>query len=146
MAFVTARYSNASPVIQTAGGGFIDVSSAIKIGKSTKYRIKDMDGRNWILYVSPTAGTFYDATRINRLDAHTMILPNNFTGTLQLAKNPLATEGEALYDKSFNTFVIAATLTGSITETRGTYSFLYSKIGPSPLLIYLLPHHLQSLD
>jgi len=149
MGFVTARYTNASPMVQTAGQGFKDVSSPVSIGKSAKYRIKDMDDRSWILYVHPGVGTLYDAkhaTRIIKLDAHTIILPNGFTGTLQLARNSLGAEGEALYDRSFNTFVTAATITASVAEARGTYSFLYSKIGSSPLLMFLLPHHLQSLD
>jgi endo-1,3(4)-beta-glucanase len=149
MGFVTARYLNASPMIQTAGLGFKQVSSPISIKKAVKYRIKDMDDASWILYIVPGIGTLYTAnhaTRMTRLNAHTIILPNNFTGTLQLAKNPRGTEGEALYDKCFNTFATAATLTGTVTEARGTYSFLYTKIGISPLLMFLLPHHLQSLD
>jgi endo-1,3(4)-beta-glucanase len=39
-----------------------------------------------------------------------------------------------------------AKLTAVVNETKGTYSFNYTKIGTSPLLMFALPHHIQSLD
>ncbi|KAF2689955.1 glycoside hydrolase family 81 protein [Lentithecium fluviatile CBS 122367] len=146
MGFVTAGYQNACPMIQTAGLGFKEISSPLTIGKSVKYRIKDMDGRNWVMYVNLAAGTVYDAAMLTMVDNHTFILPDGFRGTIQIAKNPLGAEGEAIYDEAFGTFVVEGTLTGTVNDTRGSYSFNYTRIGPSRPLVFILPHHVQSLD
>lgn len=146
MSFVTARYRNAAPMIQTSGkDGFKDVGPSVSFGRSTKYRVKDMDGRSWVIYVNPAPGIIYDASRMNRLDSHTLSLPGHFRGTIQVAKNPLGSEGEALYDKAAGTFVVEAQLAGMANDGQGAYSFSYTKIGTAPLLMFLLPHHMDSL-
>ncbi|KAF2643556.1 endo-1,3(4)-beta-glucanase 1 precursor [Massarina eburnea CBS 473.64] len=147
MSFVTAGYRNASPMIQTGGKeGFKDISSPFMIGRSIKYRIKDSDARDWLLYVNPAAGAPYDGTVLTHIDRNTLILPGRFRGTIQIAKNPLGAETEALYDQAHGTFVAEAQLFATVTEAKGTYTFNYTKIGPSPLLMFALPHHIQSLD
>ncbi|KAF1957052.1 endo-1,3(4)-beta-glucanase 1 precursor [Byssothecium circinans] len=147
MSFVTAGYRNASPMIQTGGkNGFKDISAPIMIGRSFKYRIKDCDSRDWLLYVNPAAGVAYDGTMLTRIDPHTFILPSGFRGTIQIAKSPLGAETEVLYDQAYGTFVAEAQLFATATEAKGTYTFNYTKIGPAPLLMFALPHHIQSLD
>jgi endo-1,3(4)-beta-glucanase len=146
MSFVTGGYRNAMPTIQTDGRGFVDFNGPAYVGKSVRYRIKDMDGRDWVIYINPVPGLDYDATRFFKMDPNTIIGPPNFKGTIQVAKNPLGSEGEALYDKACGAFVTEAKLTAVVNDTRGTYTFHYSKIGTSPLLMFALPHHMQSLD
>jgi endo-1,3(4)-beta-glucanase len=146
MSFVTGGYRNAMPTIQTDSRGFSDFSGPAYIGKSVKYRIKDMDNRDWLIYINPVPGQSYDATRFFKLDPNTIIGPANFKGTIQVARNPLGSDGEALYDKACGSFVTEAKLTAVVTDNRGTYTFHYSKIGTSPLLMFALPHHIQSLD
>ncbi|OAL53731.1 endo-1,3(4)-beta-glucanase 1 precursor [Pyrenochaeta sp. DS3sAY3a] len=146
MSFVTAGYRNASPVIQTGGKGFVEVLGPYTIGRTTKFRVKDMDGRPWLIYVNPVPGLEYDGTRFIRLDANTIAGAAGFKGTIQVAKNPLGAEGEALYDKACGAFVCEAKITASAPDSRAVYSFTYTKIGDSPLLMFLLPHHVQSLD
>lgn len=147
MSFVTAGYQNASPLLQTAGKGFLgDIRNPVLIGRSTKYRFKDFEGREWLLYINPASGVEYDATKITRIDANTLIFPSNFTGTFQVAKAPPGTNAEALYDKMYGTFVVEAKLYATVNDTRSTYGFSYTKIGNGPLLMFLLPHHVQALD
>jgi endo-1,3(4)-beta-glucanase len=146
MSFVTGGYRNAMPTIQTDSRGFADFSGPAYVGRSVKYRIKDMDNRDWLIYINPVPGMNYDATRFFKLDPNTIIGPSNFKGTIQVARNPIGSEGEAIYDKACGAFVTEAKLTAVVNDSRGTYSFHYSKIGTSPLLMFILPHHIQSLD
>ena len=146
MSFVTAGYRNATPYVQTGGKGFQQCSNPVAIGKSTKYRVKDMDGRDWIIYVNTVSGVDYDTTKFIRADANTLVGPPGFKGTVQVAKNPLGAESEAMYDKACGAFVTEAQVTAVVPDGKGSYSFQYTKIGTSPLLMFILPHHIQSLD
>ena len=146
MSFVTAGYRNAMPTIQTDGKGFVDFSGPITIGRSVKYRVQDMNGRNWLIYVNPVPDVPYDATKFFKLDPNTIIGPAGFKGTIQVAKNPLGAGGEALYDRACGSFVTEAKLTAVVNDSKGTYTINYTKIGTSPLLMFALPHHIQSLN
>ncbi|KAI8935583.1 hypothetical protein NX059_008149 [Plenodomus lindquistii] len=146
MSFVTAGYRNATPMIQTGGKGFSDFQGPIYMGKSCKYRVLDMDGRPWVIYINPVPSVNYDSTRLLRVGPNTLLAPPGFKGTIQVAKNLIGAEGEALYDKTFGTFVCEAKVTATVQETRGVYSLQYIKVGSSPLLMFALPHHLLSLD
>ncbi|KAJ8109157.1 hypothetical protein OPT61_g7667 [Boeremia exigua] len=146
MGFVTAGYRNATPTIQTGGRGFVEASKAIMLGRIAKYRVKDFDGRDWLIYVSPKTSTTYDAGAFVKIDTSTLLGPTAFQGTIQVAKNPMGARGEAIYDKAAGTFVSGAKLTAVVNDARATYSFSYTKVGISPLLMFVLPHHIQSLD
>ena len=146
MSFVTGGYRNATPTIQCPGEGFKSISPPIPVGKSTKYRIEDEKGRSWVIYINPASTQSYDATAFQKIDNNTLIGPGNFKGTIQVARNPIGDDGEKLYDRAAGTFVTRAVLTGTVNDQRGAYSLHYSKIGTSPLLMFILPHHMQSLD
>jgi endo-1,3(4)-beta-glucanase len=146
MGFVTGGYRNATPVIQCPGKGFREINGPFFVGKSTKYRIIDADGRNWVAYINPIPTLHYDTTAFATIDANTFVGLKGFKGTVQIAKNPLGAEGEALYDKATGAFVCEASLQATVHETKGTYSLSYTKVGSQPLLMFLLPHHIQSLD
>lgn len=98
------------------------------------------------MYINPASDLEYDATKATRLDTNTVIFPSNFKGTIQVAKNPPGADAEALYDKAYGTFVTGAKVYATVNDARGSYGFLYTKIGFSPLLMFLLLHHYQSLD
>jgi endo-1,3(4)-beta-glucanase len=146
MSFVTGGFRDATPIIQTGGRGFVEISTPISMGNTVKYRVKDVDGRDWIVYVSPVAGLSYNAASFVRIDTNTLLGPPGFKGTIQVAKNPLEKEGEALYDQAVGAFVCEANVTAVVSEGRATYSFNFTKIGSSRLLMFALPHHIQSLD
>ncbi|KAH8722637.1 endo-1,3(4)-beta-glucanase 1 precursor [Phaeosphaeriaceae sp. PMI808] len=146
MSFVTAGYRDAMPTIQTDGRGFVDVVGPISMGRPAKFRVKDMDGRDWLIYIIPISSSNYDPTRFFKLDPNTIIGAPGFVGTIQVAKNPLGAEGEAIYDRAFGSFVYEAKLTAVVNDARGSYAFNYNKVGTSPLLMFALAHHIQSLD
>lgn len=146
MGFVTAGYRDAVPTVQTGGRGWVEVEKPVMLGRTAKYRVKDFDGRAWLIYVVPVLSTTYDARQLVRIDANTLLGPPGFQGTIQVARNPLGAKGEAIYDKAAGAFACEMKLTAVVNESRATYSFSYTKIGTSPLLIFALPHHIQSLD
>ncbi|KAJ4360635.1 endo-1,3-beta glucanase [Didymosphaeria variabile] len=144
---VNINLRNASPLVQTAGKGFQgDLGNPVLIGRSTKYRFKDCDGRDWLMYINPASGVEYDGTKLTKIDANTIVFSSNFKGIIQIAKNPSGTDAEALYDKTYGTFAAEAKLHATVNDSRGTYGWTYRKLGRGPLLMFLLPHHLQSLD
>ncbi|KAG9189142.1 endo-1,3(4)-beta-glucanase [Alternaria panax] len=147
MSFITAGYRDATPMIQTGGRGFVDIFGPIIMSpRAVKYRLKDKNGQCWVMYVNPIATIDYDATHFIKLNPNTLLGPPAFKGTIQLAKNPLGAEGEAIYDRASGAFVYEAKLTAVVNDTKGTYTFRYTKIGTSPLLMFALPHHIASLD
>lgn len=146
MSFVTAGYQDAMPTIQTGGRGFVEVSRPVMVGKVAKYRLKDFESRDWVVYVSPAAKTTYNVGAFVKIDASTLLGPPGFRGTVQVARNALGAEGEGMYDEAAGTFVSAAKLTAVVNGAKASYSFSYTKVGRAPLLIFALPHHLQSLD
>ncbi|KAF2468624.1 endo-1,3-beta-glucanase Engl1 [Lindgomyces ingoldianus] len=145
MAFVTGGYRNATPLIQS-GIKFRSMSKPIKVDKSVKYRVVTLDGKTWLIYVNPVPTAQYDATAFRVIDSQNFVGPPNFKGTIQIAKNPISDDGEAIYSKAVGSFVTEATLTGSANNGVGTYTISYTKIGKAPLLIFALPHHIQSLS
>lgn len=131
MSFVTAGYRDAQPSIQTSNKGFVDFSGPTMLGRTAKYRVKDMEGYSWVIYVNPTTDGNYDASKFFKLDPNTIIGPAGFKGTIQVAKNPLGAEGEAMYDRAYGSFVTEVQLTAVVNDNRGTYTLTYSKIGMS---------------
>jgi endo-1,3(4)-beta-glucanase len=146
MSFITGGYRNATPIIQCPDSGFRSISPPISVDKSTKYRVQDNRGRNWVVYVSPVITVPYDATAFRQIDKNTLVGPSGFEGTIQLAKVASDDDSDRIYDKAAGSFVVEAVLTGSVTDSRGVYSLNYTKIGNAPLLMFILPHHIQSLD
>ncbi|CAE6996173.1 Glycoside hydrolase family 81 protein [Pyrenophora teres f. teres] len=146
MSFITAGYRDATPMIQTGGRGFVDMVGPTMLGRTFKYCLHEKNGQSWVMYVNPVANISYDATGFTWLDPNTLVGPPSFKGTIQVAKNPLGAEGEALYDRACGAFVCEAKLTATVTDGKGTYTFRYSKIGTAPLLMFALPHHIASLD
>ncbi|USP81911.1 glycoside hydrolase family 81 protein [Curvularia clavata] len=146
MGFITAGYRDATPMIQTGGRGFVDMVGPTMLGRTAKYRLNDKAGHRWIVYVNPVIEIDYDAAKFRWLDKHTLLGPPGFKGTIQVAKNPLGNEGEAMYDRASGAFVCEAKLSAVASDSKASYTFKYTKIGRSPLLMFILPHHVQSLD
>ena len=149
MGFVTGIYNNLMPAIQSS----VFFQSVTQIASLRfgvfKYRIVLEDNKNWLLYAMPSN---------NSADPHLQLVSNTqiqglrfWSGTIQIAKNPAGSGGEALYDESAGVYSLSATVTGSTSNSRGTYTISWWTQGitvystPS-LLMYALPHHIQSFD
>lgn len=140
--FVTAIYNGVTPVIQS-GVFFLSltkVSTQPRPGV-TKYQIALNDGKTWLLYAT---GSDLDLQVVNNglIQASAA-----FTGTIQLAKDPNGA-GEALYDAAAGSYATGVSVSGTAVGMVGSYTFTFQKAGltGAPLLMFALPHHVQSFD
>lgn len=143
--FVTAVYNGATPVIQT-GVFFLNVTKVSTQPRAgvTKYMIALNDGKTWYLYATSTGGSSLDL----QLVGNGLIRASSaFTGTIQLAKDPNGA-GEALYDAACGSYATGVSISGTATGMVGSYTFTFEKAGLSgaPLLMFALPHHVDSFD
>lgn len=149
MGFVTGIYSNLQPAIQSS----VFFRSVVPAGSPHpgifKYRITLEDGKSWLLYARPNSRQ--DPRLL--LESPTMLRgPPNWSGTFQVAKNPNGAAGEAIYDASAGVYATGATVTGSALEGIGSYQLHWTKAGSIPgnpiprLIMFALPHHVQSFD
>jgi endo-1,3(4)-beta-glucanase len=144
MAFVTGQYAGATPVIQT-GVFFKNVTRVTQDPKAgvSKFNFHLEDGRTWRVYAHATTGQPLDLRVINNAYAEAS---RPFFGTIQVAKDP--GNAEAIYDEAAGVFPTTMTLSAQAENTSGSYTFSYAKAGhPSgKLLMYALPHHVDSFD
>ncbi|KAL2351932.1 endo-1,3-beta-glucanase [Cryomyces antarcticus] len=145
MGFITAIYSGLQPVLQS-GVFFQSVVSTGTVQTGVyKYRITLQDGKNWLLYVAPSNGVDPKMTLVDNMHLQG---PSGFNGYIQVAKNPSGTDGEAVYDRSAGVYATSAEVSGFTSGTTGTYTHSWTKAGLTnlPLVMFALPHHMQSLS
>lgn len=144
MGFVTGAYRGSTPLIQS-GVFFKTVTKSTKGPKPgiTKYTFYLEDGKVWHLYAYSAKGVALDLQVVNNGLAKAS---KPFDGTIQIAKDPGG--AETMIDNSAGAYPVDATLTGSADGSKGTYSFQFSKAGllASTLMMYALPHHMESFD
>ena len=145
--FVTAIYTKLEPVIETG----VFFRSVLYAGSPRqgifKYHITLEDGKSWLMYVLPNDKHQPDFklasnTRLNGPSSE-------WSGVIQLAKNPDGSHGEALFDATAGAYATTASMSGSVAGTRGTYTIKWIGAGTlstMPLLMYALPHHIASFD
>ena len=163
MGFVTGIYTYLQPAIQSAVFFRAIMYSGCPREGVFKYRITLEDGKVWLLYVTPSNGQKPDF----KLMSNALLQgPPLWSGTIQVAKNPIrwtgdslyissdGWEAEATYDISAGVYPTAANISGSITGSVGTYTITWTRGGivpiplaeVPPLLTFALPHHVQSLN
>ena len=147
MGFVTGIYNGATPLIQTSVF-FRSVSSPIMVGSTFKYQVTLEDGKSWLVYVTPNGNS--NAAGFKMTNSTSIIGPAGFNGTIQIAKNPAGASGESIYDQAAGSYATTATVSGhtqpSGTNMTGTYTLSWTKQGSNSLLMFALPHHVQSFD
>lgn len=146
MGFVTAIYNGGTPFVQT-GVFFRNITRSSYSPKYgiTKYTILLEDGKTWLLYAYSPSGTPLNLQVVNNGLAQST---SNWYGIIQIGKNPCGVTCEALYDAACGVYATTATLSGSVSGSKGTYSISFTKAGlaNSTLIMFALPHHLQSFD
>ena len=146
MAFVTAIYTNLTPSILSAVFFRSLVPTTSPRSGIFKYRVTLEDGKVWLLYVAPSDGK---DPRL-QLRSNTQIQgASKWSGLVQVAKVPNPTSSESIYDFSAGVYPSRCTVTGTVSGSTGTYRFQWSKQGllaGQTLLIFALPHHIQSFD
>ncbi|KAH9864664.1 hypothetical protein J1614_010599 [Plenodomus biglobosus] len=146
MGFVTALYDRAQPIITT--GVFFRTLNYISVvsGVTHKYRLTLNDGSVWLLYATSIGSV--GVPPFTLISSSTITGPRDFRGMIQVTKNPSAWDGEEVFDLSAGTYAINATISASVSGQTGKYSLSWTKGGiqSQTLLMYALPHHLESFD
>lgn len=142
--FVTALYSNLKPWIQSSVFfRSVAAASSPKAGVY-KYRLTLEDGKIWLLYAISDAAI---DPNFQLISSSLMQGVDNWSGMIQIAKLP-DQKFEALYDNSTGTYPVAGRVSGFAKNRVGTYSLAWDKGGryakSAPLLMFALPHHIQS--
>lgn len=148
MGFVTGIYAGGTPLLQS--GVFFSIVhyvGPVRYGDNTyKYRIELVDGTNWLLYVTPKgiAGT----PPFELLNSGNIQGPSSFFGLIQVCKNNANMTGEWAYDASAGSYARSGSVSASVSGNIGTYTLSWDKGGvqTNKLLMFALPHHLESMD
>ncbi|KAM0716275.1 hypothetical protein Q7P37_007720 [Cladosporium fusiforme] len=149
MGFVTARYTKSTPVI-ASGVGISNITYVGEVDNALahKYRIELNNGFSWVAYVSPQDSS-YDANGFNLLDQNTIQGPSGFEGIIQVAKIPVNTSDAVdVYDSAAGAYPTSGSISGTTDGTHGRYTMSWKKGGAEDreLLMFALPHHMQSLS
>ncbi|KAF3033574.1 hypothetical protein E8E12_004567 [Didymella heteroderae] len=148
MGMITAVYDSAQPVL-ASGVFFRNLKFAGSVddrGITFKYSTQLQDGSQWLIYVTPLRA---DGEPLLKLTgAGTILGPSAFTGLIQVTKNPAGAEGEKKFDASAGTYATEAIISGSVNGASGSYTLSWIKQGITsrPLIMYALPHHVESFD
>ena len=150
MGFVTGVYHDSTPLISTGlyFNGVNGLLYAGNVGQGTyRYNVTLNDGHQWLIYITPSSGT---APVLTALNSTTIIGDQPFTGTVQIAKNPNASiPFLQIYDNSAGVYPTGGAISGSVTGSSGSYTLSWTKGGvvtSRPLLMFALPHHVQSMS
>lgn len=146
MAFVTGQYVDLQPNIQSSVFfGSVTASGQPKAGVF-KYKITLLDGKTWLLYAIPTSGI---SPNFQLISSTLLQGPANWYGDIQIAKLP-DDSLEYLYDDAAGTYPTSGSVGGYAQDTKAQYSLSWTKGGAyssnSTLLMFALPHHVQSFD
>lgn len=149
MAYITAQYNGATPLLQT-GVFFRNVTRSTKKPKQnvTKYSFVLEDGTTWRVYGYKTKGDDLDLQILNNGVA---MSSKPFYGILQVAKESIpGQQGEmnTVLDDGAGIYPVTMDISGTVTGSQGSYSFEYEKDGhpEGELLMFALPHHAESFD
>ncbi|KAK5174070.1 endo-1,3-beta glucanase [Saxophila tyrrhenica] len=148
MGFVTGSYNSVTPLIESGIGiESVTYAGAVVKGTTFKYRALLSSGVTWLIYVTPR-NTGYQENSFTLVSPVSIQGPPGFGGYIQIAKVPTnVTDAEDVYDGSAGVYPTSIDISGSVAGTEGTYTLSWTKEGPAgqPLLMFALPHHLESL-
>jgi endo-1,3(4)-beta-glucanase len=146
MGLVTAIYNKAKPMIRS--GVFFrsfDFVESVSTG-TYKWRVTLNDNSRWLFYVTPLASQ--GVPPFTLVNSSSIAGPSGFIGMIQVAKNPAGLSGEEAFDEAAGAYATSATITGSVDGSTGSYTLSWGKGGvqSKTLLMYALPHHVESFD
>lgn len=146
MAYVTAIYTAAQPEVQSG----VFIRSVVFVGQlntgAYKYRLTLEDGKLWLVY----ACSMFGVNPNLQLTSSTMLQGvKAWSGIIQVTKVPQGAD-ETVFDNSSGIYPSSGSVSGYAKNDTAQYSLSWSKSGPNAdngtLLMYALPHHLQSFD
>jgi endo-1,3(4)-beta-glucanase len=148
MGFITAIYDNTQPILSSSiffrtvqYNGSVDDANI-----TFKYCTQLEDNSRWLIYVTPLRADGVPPMTLQ--GGSTIRGPNAFTGLIQVTKNPSGLDGERYFDGSAGSYATEATISGSVNGPSGSYTLSWTKGGvlSRPLIMYALPHHIESFD
>ncbi|KAF9879540.1 glycosyl hydrolase family 81 [Colletotrichum karsti] len=150
MGFVTGVYRGGTVLLQSEKG-FKDIDriemNSRGLGATVRgWSARLKDGSEWLIYI--TSSHPFQRPNLDMTDKGTLSGPRNFTGIVQVAKNPKGRSGVRVFSQGAGAYPVGATLTGSVSGRSGTYTLSWKKRGirEIPLLMFALPHHVKSFD
>ncbi|KAI4606230.1 hypothetical protein J4E80_010207 [Alternaria sp. BMP 0032] len=146
MGMMTAVYDRATPVIKTTVFFLSLEYVALINGITHKYRIVLNDGSHWLLYATSDGSVGTPPFVLE--NSETITGPSDFVGKIQVTKNPSGTAVEGIFDNSAGVYPVNGTISGNVNGAFGSYTISWAKGGATerPLLMYALPHHVESFD
>lgn len=136
--YITALYDNLNPTISTIHAilSVNGVNSGTVSG--SKFKVTLNNGQTWLIYSTSNI-------QFNIVNGK-LVAANKFSGTLRLALLSNANL-EATLDASKNTVPLGGKVSFSLDQNTATITFdwLIQNGSPSDLLLYALPHHIDSL-
>jgi endo-1,3(4)-beta-glucanase len=154
MGFVTGIYSYGTPLIQS--GVFFRALSPLSVSNGiSKTTATLQDGTQWVIYVIPNDANSSPNIILN--DSQTIQISSGFSGIIQVAKLAGGDTAPGIYDSSAGVYAVAGEVSGTIVSqftlpvtgtTTASYSLSWTKAGATSktLLMFALPHHVQSFD
>ncbi|TQV98170.1 endo-1,3-beta-glucanase Engl1 [Cordyceps javanica] len=149
MAYITAEYNGATPLLQT-GVFFRNMTRSTQKPKKdvTRYTFVLEDGTTWRVYGHKTKGDDLDLQVVNNGVA---MSAKPFYGTIHVAKEATTSDSDAeskLLDQGAGVYPTTMKLSGNVNGAAGSYAFNFEKAGhqEGELLMFALPHHVQSFD
>lgn len=146
MGMITAVYNGAKPMIGS-GVFFRSFDYVGLAGAGTyKWRVSLNDNSQWLLYVTPINSMGIPPFVLS--NTSTIAGPAGFKGMIQVSKNPSGIPAEDAFDAAAGAYAANATITGSVSGNTGSYTLSWGKGGVQgkSLLMYALPHHVESFD
>ncbi|KAL8870522.1 MAG: hypothetical protein Q9198_007611, partial [Flavoplaca austrocitrina] len=146
MGLITGVYTNLQLVIQS-GVLFRSVSVGARSWSGIfKYQITLEDNKSWLLYATPHNGQDPQLSLVSNTELRGV---PNWSGVVQIAKNPSGSSGEYIYDNAAGVYPTSMDLAASTFGQTGTYHFEWRKAGliganEPKLLMFALPHHVES--
>lgn len=146
MAYITAQYNGATPLIQT-GVFFRNMTRITREPKAgvSKYVFVLEDGATWRLYAWSTKGGNLE---LNVLNNGTAEAKGPFYGIIQIVKDPVTDGSEKLLDDGAGVYAETVQVNGTANGSMGTYTFQFQRAGhpDGSLYMFALPHHVSSFN
>jgi len=150
MGFVTGRYDQLTPIISSSFE-FVEIEAFPgPYGGAQKWRLGLSDGRMWLLYVFPAAGS--ESLEFTYNPGEGLVGSREFTGVIQIAKADAEGQKcglEEITDLAAGAYPATVEMTGGVAGDVGSYKFEYKGWRDEVCkgaLMYALPHHIASFD
>ncbi|CDR46125.1 CYFA0S22e00298g1_1 [Cyberlindnera fabianii] len=141
MGFVTGIYYNLIPQIKSAVGFKSCTGSTSPRSGINKYTILLENNVTWMLYVTIPQG---QSLNLALRDGNTVVGDQSVNGAVfQL----VASDNSSVFDAAAGCYPTRGTLSGSVSNSTGTYSINYNTAGTSnkgTTAMFALPHHVSS--